>query len=152
GGILTDCLKNVADGDTLFIVAHGREKGAKFVWGGAAYPGFGFGAGYAMPDGFDKLKNVNVTLATCWSANDPDGKGPDTSLVDKMVKAMGGAGNKNTVTGFNDLAQSECVPSFTGQKAAIDAAIECYKKDSSWMNNPPANRPGTGGNGQPANQ
>ena len=143
GGNLTDCLAQVAAGDELVIGAHGGNNGAHFVWGGQNYTGFGSGQGQmALPPGFDNLSRVSVSLCMCFSDRDPDGDGPDKSLVDKMKAAMGGANNNNTVTGYRDAV--ECTVGFTvsgGTPAQRAAATRCLESNVAWANNPPVNRP-----------
>lgn len=154
GGSLTDCLAMLVNGDTLVIIAHGTGTGTCFVWDGMEYTGFGAGAGQLpVPDGFAALRNITFRFCTCWSARDPDGGGADTSLVDKLTGAMGGAGRGHVPGGFNDLARARvCFLVRGGTAEQRAAAIACLEANGDWMNNPPANRPGTGGKGQPANQ
>jgi hypothetical protein len=122
------------------------------VWNGVEYTGFGSGVTEVpLPPGFGTLENVTFRFATCWSALDPDGSaGPNTSLVDKLADAMGGAPNHNVGTGYDAVATVGVVwQAIGGAPAQKKAAIVCLEHDTSWQNNPPSNRPGTGGPGQP---
>ena len=156
GGSLADCLAMLANGDQLIIIAHGSGVGTGFTWGGMTYTGFGNGANqgtnpYPVPAGFGMLMNITVDFCSCWSDRDPDGPtGNDRSLTDKIEDALGAGANAN---GFNDLATARV--NYTvqgGTQARVDAALMCLENDTSWMSNPPANRPNTGGMAQPPNQ
>jgi len=141
GGNLTTCLNMLMNGDELIIIAHGTGTGTGFIWGGITYTGFGGGAGqYPVPAGFGTLMNITVKFCSCWSARDPDGGGADSSLVDKIVAALG-AGSAGS--GFNDLATSRVCYTITGGTAVQrQAGIAALKANTAWMNNPPTNRPG----------
>lgn len=141
GGTLTACMANLADGDTLVIVAHGNNEGEGFEWGGMVYSEFGAGDGeMPLPDGFDGL-DIHIKFCTCWSARDPDGPGvdnPDTPLTDKLKDA---AGDSSTAEGFPDYSQPNlCVTWVNGNVAQCKAANDALKKDPSWLDQPPHNR------------
>jgi hypothetical protein len=152
GGALTDCLAMVANDDELVIIAHGGP--GTFDWGGMTYTGFGMGPGLMpVPPGFGALTGVHARFCACFSANDP--KGADTSVTSKLLEAMGGAGGTgNTVGGFQAEAGPGVIPVLCGgtaqqQMMAGDALNNML---AMWTAFPPANRPGTGGPGQPPNQ
>lgn len=156
GGTLTDCMGQLRNGDTLIIVCHGLNNGEGFRWGGNNY--FGFGGGeddLPVPPGFNNLRNITVRFISCWSARDPDGPtGADRPLTDKIRDAMGGAANGHPApTGFTGVAFAQVNYRMTGGTPAQQAAArDCLNNNPGWQNNPPANRPNTGGQGQPANQ
>ncbi len=152
GGSLTDALAQVADGDTVIIIMHGRTgpggNGFGFTWGGEQYTGFGSGPGLMpIPAGFDQRENVTVEIGACWSANDPDGaSGGDTSLTDKILVAMGSDAT-NTASGFVGRAQVPTDFSFpfppgfpSNLEATYRATVfECLT-DLSWQDLPPKSR------------
>lgn len=123
-------------------------------WDGVLYSGFGNGAGQLpVPPGFADLEDVTVEFISCYSAMDPDGAGADTSLLTKLVAAMGGAANGNTGTGYVGTANSQIYSKLDGgnndQQKLARASLN--QMEGLWTTNPPANRPGTGGQGQPDN-
>ena len=153
GGALTDCLANVAGGETLTICAHGTAGGGvpagqSLNWhNGAAvkvYTGFGGGlTEVPIPAGWGALTPVRGRFNTCWSGRDPDGGGPDKSLRDELVAAMGGG--PHTITGFSNCCWSTVyfskpVGGTPAQRAAVKAAL--LAPAAVWDNNPPINRPG----------
>ncbi len=151
GGSFTTGLGRLADGDSLIIVAHGTSPGS-FVWAKTEYTDFGGAAGQMpVPAGFGARKNVTVRYVTCFSATAPTG---GSSILSKLLTAMGGADNGDKGSGFAGIATTHVVTSFAGgnatQYAAAQDCIDAF--GSPWVNNPPSNRPGTGGKGQPANQ
>ena len=151
GGNFTTGLGTLANADELIIVAHSTGPG-DFVWGGTAYSAFGAGVGQmAVPAGFGALKNIVVNYVTCFSATAPDG---GKSILDKILTAMGGAGNTDTGTGFVGTANTHVAWNMSnGTADEYTAATACVNAGGSpWMKNPPSNRPNTGGNMQPANQ
>jgi hypothetical protein len=158
GGNLSDCLAQVANGDQLIIITHGWDNGTKFRWGGMEYTGFGNGPGqgtnpHPVPPGFGSLMNVTVEFCACWSKQDPDGAGgTDRPLTHKIVDAMGGDDNGHTADGFMDIAWAQaCIRidlaggTERDQQAAAALVVACLEaNDKPWLENPPANRPGTG--------
>jgi hypothetical protein len=151
GGNFTTGLGNLANDDALIIVAHSTGPG-DFVWGGTAYTAFGAGAGeMAVPAGFANLKNITVNYVTCFSATAPSG---GSSILSKLLTAMGGAGNSDTGTGFVGTAEAHVASNMSnGTAAQYTKAAACLAAGGDpWMKNPPANRPNTGGSMQPANQ
>lgn len=155
GGNLRDCMAQLNNGDTLIIVCHGLNNGEGFQWGGNNYFGFGTGPDdMPVPPGFGNLHNITVQWITCWSNNDPDGSGEDRPLTEKIRDAMGGAGNGHPMpTGYTGISFAAVNYSMSGGTAEQQAAArQCLTNNPAWQNNPPANRPGTGGAGQPANQ
>lgn len=154
GGTLTDCLGQLRDGDTLIVVCHANAHG--FGWGGEEYDGFGAGDGrMPVPDGFGALRNITIIWIGCETTQDPDGDGEDRPLVDKLRDAMGGAANGHPApTGFMNTVITNVNYGLSGGTPEQQAAArQCLTNDRSWeRNHPPANRPNTGGQGQPANQ
>ncbi len=117
-----DRLRN-GNGGTLIIAKHGtgyidqqgnRHNGGNITLdGGRDYAGFNpqgqqGGTGcpglnpYPLPTPPQGV-NITVELISCWSANDPDGGGPVTSVVSSLG-AVVGAGN---VTGYNGMVYSK---------------------------------------------
>src|ERR1043166_8658629 len=144
------------------LIAHGientdtGERGVAFEWGGQQYTDFGAGAGQMpVPPGFSSLSNVSVSFCSCYSANDPDGtNGPNTSLTNKILRALGGRTN-NTARGFVGQAAAgtsmvywypqkiDRLPKKQRDQARMnyDALIDqCLAADSSWQDKPPKNR------------
>jgi len=151
GGSFTTGLGRIADGDNLVIVAHSTGPG-NFVWGSTAYSAFGSGTGeMPVPADFDTRKNVTVKFVTCFSATAPTG---GASILDKLLNAMNNIDNGNTGTGFVGTANTHVAWNLSnGTAAQYTAAEGCVNANGSpWIKNPPANRPNTGGNAQPANQ
>ncbi len=149
GGIAA-CLGMVASGDELVVICHGGP--GTFTFGGVTYTGFGGGAGQLpIPAGWP-LMNVRIRFCSCFSANDPPGA--DTSVTSKILAAIGGAGAGNTAGGFQGTAGILPIPVLCGGTAAQRAAAAAALQNMlvMWASNPPSNRPGTGGAGQPANQ
>ena len=143
GGDLTIHLGQLRDGDELTVVAHGIDGGRAFQWGNQPYAGFGTGPQHlSVPSGFSILQNVSFELCTCWSSRDPDGNGPDRSLLLELRDAMGGAGNGHTGSGYNDFAESGVRWGVDGgTQASRDSARACLNADSSWVLGAPVNRP-----------
>jgi hypothetical protein len=154
GGNLTDCLAMVANGDELVIIAHGAP--GSFTFGGQNYTAFTAMGPPApgellVPAGFANLMNVRVRFCSCFSMNDPPG--PDTAMTAKILNAMGGAGRGHNVTGFNGTSGTAPVPTLClGTPAQRTMAANDLNANLGWRQNAPANRPNTGGAGQPANQ
>ena len=140
GGSLTDGLAHVADGDQLDICAHGFSDG-RFVWGGIRYTGFGIGPGLMpVPATFNPRHNVRAWLLMCYGGFDPDGLGPNTSIANKLLAAMGGAGQGNIVLGMNTPMLCGVCPVLTGgNPASRTAARLCLLDDPSWQYYPPSN-------------
>lgn len=149
-GGLAACLGMVASGDELVVICHGAP--GTFTFGGVTYTGFGGGAGQHPIPGTWPLMNVRIRFCSCFSANDPPGA--DTSVTSKILAAIGGAGAGNTAGGFQGTAGVLPIPVLCGGTAAQRAAAAAALQNMlvMWASNPPANRPGTGGAGQPANQ
>jgi hypothetical protein len=169
GGELKDCLAKVADNDELVIIAHGdkvlNEDGSMstvFFYNGVEYEGFGDGDRLApLPPGFNALKNVTVTFCTCYSALDLDGPGgPQKSLLDQLISAMGGKANHPRGTGFVDKVKVyvhytvKLLVTNKEEKVAIYKAVTKLldEEDGSWALRPPVNRPGVADNQQTAAQ
>lgn len=145
GGNLTTCLANLANGDELIIISHGVGDGEAFRWGGANYQGFGTGPNpMPVPNGFNQLMNINVKFCTCWSTNDHDGAaGPDSTLLSKLLGALGGTARGHTGSGFKDFAASKACVVVTGGTAAQRIAARArLNTTKTWRDNPPINRPG----------
>jgi hypothetical protein len=151
GGNFTTGLGRLADDDALIIVAHSSGAG-NFVWGGTEYSAFGAAVGQmAVPADFGDRKNITVNFVTCFSAAAPEsGK----SILDQLLGAMNGLDNGNTGSGFVGTANAHVAWNLSnGTAAQYTAATGCVDAAGSpWIKNPPANRPNTGGNMQPANQ
>lgn len=148
GGNLTDCLAQLVNGDELVIIAHGAP--GSFQWGGQQFTGFGNGVGQMpVPAGFNNLMNLTVRLCSCHSTAVPQG---GMSLAQKLAVALGGAGNNNTITGFAGVSQAHVVYQVNGPAGKVAAATNNLTNNQAWMESAPANRPNTGGQGQPANQ
>lgn len=101
GQPLADCLKEVEDGDVVYIMTHSQIfKGSTdndvlgFIWGGSTYDGFHVPGGpqglnsILLPQGFDKHKNVEVKLVICYAGGHP--QIPGMTLAEKFITAMGG--------------------------------------------------------------
>jgi hypothetical protein len=149
GGNFTNGLATLASGDVLIIVAHSTGAG-NFVWGKTAYTGFGNGPNQMpLPNGFANLNQMTVNFVTCFSATAPAG---GTSILSQLLTAM--SGGDAVGSGFVGQANTHVAWNMSnGTPAQYTAAEACINAGGSpWVNNPPANRPNTGGNGQPANQ
>ncbi len=145
GQPLDSALRLLNDGDTLIIIGHGFNEGEGFTWNGTDYTGFGTGGtNHPVPPGFGNHHNVHVIFVTCWSDRDPDGKDTtDRALTTEIVNALGGAGNGNTSSGFNDLARTTNHVAYTYVTGQTDTAtINNFLRNGngSWENCPPVNR------------
>jgi hypothetical protein len=150
GGLLKDCLANVANNDELVIIAHGmtihddnkKLVRTEFLFNGRSYRGFGDGLFLApVPPGFAALKGVKVRFFACYSALDVDGAGPHVSLLNQLIRAMGGKANHPLGSGFAGQADPDVIPYLRPAIAADLDAAEAKLKDSSWVEKPPVNRP-----------
>jgi hypothetical protein len=149
GGNFTNGLGTLASGDMLIIVAHSTGPG-NFVWGNTVYTGFGSGPNQMpLPNGFGNLNQMTVNFVTCFSATAPNG---GTSILTQLLTAM--SGGDAVGSGFVGTANTHVVWNMSnGTAAQYASAVTCIQAGGSpWTNNPPSNRPNTGGNAQPANQ
>lgn len=149
-GSFTDGLAKLVNGDDLIIVAHSTGAG-NFVWNRTVYTGFGNAANeMPVPGGFVSLEPITVQFVTCYSSSAPSGGGD--SILFKLLRAM--PSDFNSGTGFVGTACTHVIWNMSnGTAAQYTAAEVCLgQNNSSWVQNPPANRPATGGQGQPANQ
>lgn len=147
-------LANVANGDTLVVIANGYNNGQAFLWDGNLYNDFQVIAGYtptpgvpgAMPvsASLASLTGVTVRMCVSWSAKDPDGAGVDTSLVAKMGVATNATANGNVISGRRDVAFGRYGLTVTGgtapqQSLAIFFLLMDAANPASWLQNRPAN-------------
>ncbi|MBV6479326.1 MAG: hypothetical protein HGGPFJEG_02097 [Ignavibacteria bacterium] len=147
GGRLDSCLKRLNNGDTLIIITHSPDTvGGSFVWGGLKYNGFGTGTGkYPVPSGFDTLRNIHTKFSSCFSAKDP--YGADTTLISKIIAAMGGSGRGHTAEGFTGYAVASnrmtLRPKAGARQRDVDSAarvIQHPQLSIRWKSCPPINR------------
>ena len=77
----------------------------------------------AVPAGFANLKNITVNYVTCFSATAPTG---GSSILSKILAAMGGQANTNTGSGYTGTADAHVVWNMSnGTAAEYTAAIAC---------------------------
>lgn len=158
GGKIKECLAEVANGDTLVMVAHGHKGG--FTWNDdketkKAYDTF---AEVPLPNGFDKLTNVSVIFDACYSCT--GGAIPaQVCMCDSLLKEMSQKkDNGNSCVGFKDVVDGSSLPNLSMKKGVkrdqeeIKAGYACIRADQSWMNLPPSNRPGAEQNQKTAAQ
>ncbi|MFZ1322430.1 MAG: hypothetical protein WAT71_12820 [Ignavibacteria bacterium] len=140
-GNLDSCLKKLMNGDTLVIITHGEP--GQFTWGGDWYDGIGNDTNainpYPVHAGFDTLKNIYAKMCMCYSDSAADASG---SMVEKIVEALGGAGNGNSADGFKHQAWAANCYLFTGgsiaqRNTAMAVLAKSYER---WATKPPANR------------
>lgn len=165
GGNLEDCVAQLEPGDTLIIIAHGTrqegggQEGRGFEWNDEEVRGFGDGPNQVpLPPELAELPDITIIIWACWSANDPDGTGDDTSMVEKMNEAAGGRDVTSGSVGEVEIRPRVSWTYPAGlpqeQEAAYDQAVSnCLAAaNPSIESYPPANRPGANPNQQTAAQ
>ena len=165
GGNLTDCLNQVAAGDTLIIVAHGAP--GLFNWNGTQYAGFSGGRGatgtgvggglqpFPLPANFNAPGiNVRATVEMCFSSTAPEGgKSVATSLQDGLANGapavVGSPGQSETFRGDYTLQGGTAAQQAAAQACLQAAAVAADANNTNdkagvrrWLAGvPPANSP-----------
>lgn len=114
GTTLAQARGKIANGDTFIIITHGNAGSIEVGGGnrdgfrgtGSTSPGTGRGCGTPVEIPPITETNVTIILHVCESADDPDGGGAQTSVVQSLQAITTGAGS--TVTGKNGNVTFAC--------------------------------------------